>query len=415
MIAEKPDITSLRIDRSDPATVPPRRVPWKYIIPVGALLLIIPAFLSLRGALSTAVEVETTTATLTSPSQANSVLAANGYVVAQRKAAVASKGTGRLVYLGVEEGDKVRKGEIIARLDDQDMVAALAKAKADLQVARADSFGTRNTLDRTRTLFASKLASQADLDAAEAQHLKVRANISSAHASVEQAEVAMEYTRIRAPFDGTVLTKDADVGEVVAPFASSANSRGAVVSMADMGSLQVEADVSESNITRVRVGQPCEITLDAYPDMRYRGTVHKIVPTADRAKATVMTKVAFRQLDERVLPDMSAKVAFLGGELSDSAASAPAKLTVPSTAITERDGKQVVFTVREGIATETPVRTGERLGTQTVVSQGLTQGETVVNRPPATPARDAYETMRLVFAAEASADRGERVNMEEIG
>jgi RND family efflux transporter MFP subunit len=384
MIAEKPDITSLRIDRSDPATVPPRRVPWKYIIPVGALLLIIPAFLSLRGALSTAVEVETTTATLTSPSQANSVLAANGYVVAQRKAAVASKGTGRLVYLGVEEGDKVRKGEIIARLDDQDMVAALAKAKADLQVARADSFGTRNTLDRTRTLFASKLASQADLDAAEAQHLKVRANISSAHASVEQAEVAMEYTRIRAPFDGTVLTKDADVGEVVAPFASSANSRGAVVSMADMGSLQVEADVSESNITRVRVGQPCEITLDAYPDMRYRGTVHKIVPTADRAKATVMTKVAFRQLDERVLPDMSAKVAFLGGELSDSAASAPAKLTVPSTAITERDGKQVVFTVREGIATETPVRTGERLGTQTVVSQGLTQGETVVNRPPAT-------------------------------
>ena len=384
MIAEKPDITSLRIDRSDPATVPPRRVPWKYIIPVGALLLIIPAFLSLRGALSTAVEVETTTATLTSPSQANSVLAANGYVVAQRKAAVASKGTGRLVYLGVEEGDKVRKGEIIARLDDQDMVAALAKAKADLQVARADSFGTRNTLDRTRTLFASKLASQADLDAAEAQHLKVRANISSAHASVEQAEVAMEYTRIRAPFDGTVLTKDADVGEVVAPFASSANSRGAVVSMADMGSLQVEADVSESNITRVSVGQPCEITLDAYPDVRYRGTVHKIVPTADRAKATVMTKVAFTRLDERVLPDMSAKVAFLGGELSDSAASAPAKLTVPSTAITGRDGKQVVFTIREGIATETAVSTGERLGTQTVVTGGLSQGETVVNRPPAT-------------------------------
>jgi RND family efflux transporter MFP subunit len=193
----------------------------------------------------------------------------------------------------------------------------------------------------------------------------------------------MEYTRIRAPFDGTVLTKDADVGEVVAPFASSANSRGAVVSMADMGSLQVEADVSESNITRVSVGQPCEITLDAYPDTRYRGTVHKIVPTADRAKATVMTKVAFNRLDERVLPDMSAKVAFLGAELSDSAASAPAKLTVPSTSITERDGKQVVFTIREGRATETPVRTGERLGTQTVVTEGLTQGETVVNRPPA--------------------------------
>jgi RND family efflux transporter MFP subunit len=383
MIAEKPDITTLRIDRSDPGTPPPRRVPWKYIIPLAVLVLLIPGFFALRGALSAAVDVETTTATLTSPSQANSVLAANGYVVAQRKAAVASKGTGRLVYLGVEEGDKVRKGEIIARLDDQDMVAALGKAKADLGVARADSFGTRNTLERTRKLFASNLASQADLDAAESQYLKVRANIISARAAVDQADVAMEYTRIRAPFDGTVLTKDADVGEIVAPFASSANSRGAVVSMADMGSLQVEADVSESNITRVSVGQPCEITLDAYPDMRYRGTVHKIVPTADRAKATVMTKVAFNRLDDRVLPDMSAKVAFLGGELSDSAASAPAKLTVPSTAITERGGKQVVFTIREGIAAETPVATGERLGTQIVVTEGLTQGETVVNRPPA--------------------------------
>jgi RND family efflux transporter MFP subunit len=383
MIAEKPDITTLRIDRSDPGTPPPRRVPWKYVFPLAVLVLLIPGYFALRGALSAAVDVETTTATLTSPAQANSVLAANGYVVAQRKAAVASKGTGRLVYLGVEEGDKVRKGEIIARLDDQDMVAALGKAKADLGVARADSFGTRNTLERTKKLFASNLASQADLDAAESQYLKVRANIISARAAVEQADVAMEYTRIRAPFDGTVLTKDADVGEIVAPFASSANSRGAVVSMADMGSLQVEADVSESNITRVSVGQPCEITLDAYPDMRYRGTVHKIVPTADRAKATVMTKVAFNRLDDRVLPDMSAKVAFLGGELSDSAASAPAKLTVPSTAITERGGKQVVFTIREGIAAETPVATGERLGTQIVVTEGLTQGETVVNRPPA--------------------------------
>ena len=383
MIAEKPDITSLRIDRTDAGTSAPRRVPWKYIIPLALLLLLIAGVFALRGPLSAAVDVETATATLTSPTQANSVLAANGYVVAQRKAAVASKGTGRLVYLGVEEGDKVRKGEIIARLDDQDMVAALAKAKADLGVARADSFGTRNTLERTRKLFASNLASQADLDAAESQYLKVRANIVSARAAVEQADVAMEYTRIRAPFDGTVLTKDADVGEIVAPFASSANSRGAVVSMADMGSLQVEADVSESNITRVSVGQPCEITLDAYPDVRYRGTVHKIVPTADRAKATVMTKVAFTRLDERVLPDMSAKVAFLGGELTDSAASAPAKLTVPATAITERDGKRVVFTIREGIATETPVRTGERLGTQTVVTEGLAQGETVVNRPPA--------------------------------
>ena len=390
MTAEKPDIRSLRIDRSDAGASPaPRRIPWRYILPAAALILLVFGFFSLRSILTAEVDVDTATATLTSPSQANSVLTANGYVVAQRKAAVASKGTGRLVYLGVEEGDKVRKGEIIARLDDQDMVAALARARADLQVARADSFSTRKTLDRTKALFAAKLVSGADMDAAESQFMKISAAITSARAAVEQADVALEYTRVRAPFDGTVLTKNADVGEVVAPFASSASSRGAVVSMADMQSLQVEADVSESNITRVKVGQPCEITLDAYPEARYRGTVHKIVPTADRAKATVLTKVAFTELDERVLPDMSAKVAFLGAELSDSAASAPSKLTVPSTAITDRHGKQVVFTIREGIATETPVSTGERLGTQTVVTQGLVRGETVVDRPPATLAGGA--------------------------
>lgn len=383
MTSHKHDIAGLRIDRTDAAPEPARRLPWKYILPVSALVLLAAGSLALRSMFGAVLEVDTATATLTSPSQAHSVLTANGYVVAQRKAAVASKGTGRLVYLGVEEGDRVRKGEIIARLDDQDMIASLARARADLEVARADSFATRNSLERTRTLFDAKLASRADMDAAEAQYMKVRASIVSARAAVEQAEVALEYTRVRAPFDGTVLTKNADVGEVVAPFASSANSRGAVVSMADMTSLQVEADVSESNITRVSAGQPCEITLDAYPDARYRGTVHKIVPTADRAKATVLTKVAFRELDGRVLPDMSAKVAFLGEEMTDSAASAPAKLTVPATAITERDGKQVVFAVRDGIATETPVRTGEQLGAQTVIVQGLSQGETVVNRPPA--------------------------------
>jgi RND family efflux transporter MFP subunit len=384
MASEKPDITTLRIDRTEAASAPPRRIPWKYMLPVVVLALLAVGFAALHGVLSAAVEVETVTATLTSPSQAHSVLTANGYVVAQRKAAVASKGTGRLVYLGVEEGDKVRKGEIIARLDDQDMVAALAKANADLQVARADSFGTTNTLVRTKSLFSANLASRADMDLAEAAYLKVMASILSARAAVDQAEVALEYTRVRAPFDGTVLTKDADVGEVVAPFASSANSRGAVVSMADMTSLQVEADVSESHITSISVGQPCEITLDAYPDTRYRGTVHKIVPTADRAKATVLTKVEFRELDDRVLPDMSAKVAFLGEELTDSAASAPAKLTVPASAVTDRDGRQVVFTIQDGTAKEIAVTTGERLGTQVVITQGLSQGATVVNRPPAT-------------------------------
>ncbi|HTR98683.1 MAG TPA: efflux RND transporter periplasmic adaptor subunit [Bacteroidota bacterium] len=394
MIAEKPDIGSLRIARTEGEAPPRTRVPWKYIITALLLLAAVLGFVALRGALAGAVSVETATATLTSPSLANSVLTANGYVVAQRKAAVASKGTGRLVYLGVEEGSRVRKGEVIGRLEDQDMVAALAKARADMQVVRADSINMANTLHREQSLFAAHLASQADLDAAEAAFLRVSAGIVSARAAVAQAEVSLEYTRIRAPFDGTVLTKDADVGEVVAPFASSANSRGAVVTMADMTSLQVEADVSESNITRVSVGQPCAIILDAYPDTRYQGVVHMIVPTADRAKATVLTKVAFRALDARVLPDMSAKVLFLGSAMTDSAASAPSRITVPSTAVTERDGHTVVFTVRDGVAAAARVDTAGRLGVLTVIARGLDAGTTVVDRPPASLETGTHVTVK---------------------
>jgi HlyD family secretion protein len=294
---------------------------------------------------------------------------------------VASKGTGRLEYLGVEEGDKVKKGEVIARLEDQDMLAALAQAKAGLDVAKADLNDAERSLARTKSLFGSHLASQADLDAAEARFNRVSATIISSEAGVRAAEVGVENTRIRAPFDGTVLTKDADVGEVVAPFASSVNSRGAVVTMADMSSLQVEADVSESNITRVSVGQPCEIVLDAYPDKRYRGLVHKIVPTADRAKATVLTKVVFLERDERVLPEMSAKVTFLSGDSAASQAGGSPLLTVPTSSIVERAGGAAVLAVRDGKAVETSVRTGRVLGNRTEILQGVSQGDQLILDP----------------------------------
>jgi HlyD family secretion protein len=335
----------------------------------------------LRNSAGGAKEVELATATLTSPAQANAVLTASGYVVAQVKAAVASKGTGRLEYLGVEEGDKVKQGTIIARLEDADVLAALAQANANLAVARADSQDAMRSMERVRQLYKSNLASKADLDAAEARSLRVNANIAYAAAVVRAAEVSVENTRIRAPFDGTVLTKNADVGEVVAPFASSANSRGAVVTMADMNSLLVEADVSESNITRVTPGQPCNIVLDAYPDRGYPGVVHKIVPTADRAKATVLTKVKFKERDERVLPEMSAKVQFLSEETSPAAASSGPVLTVPLPAVTTRDGHSVVLLVRDGKIQVTPVVAGEVYGDRIVVREGIVQGDNVVARP----------------------------------
>jgi RND family efflux transporter MFP subunit len=381
MTTESADLAPLKIQRDPVGTGTGRRLPKWGIWGVSILVVAVALFSVLRGTVGSPKEVDIAIAMLTSPSQANTVLTASGYVVAQVKAAVASKGTGRLEFLYVEEGDKVKKGEIIARLEDDDVLAALAQAKANLGVAQADSEDAFRTLDRTRQLFSGNLSSRAELDGAEARFSRVVATIRYAEATVKSGEVAVENTRIRAPFDGTVLTKDADVGEVVAPFASSASSRGAVVTMADMSSLLVEADVSESNITRVTPGQPCDIVLDAYPDRRYPGIVHKIVPTADRAKATVLTKVSFKQRDERVLPEMSAKVQFLAEEARSTAASSLPVLTLPLSALTTRDGRTIVLLVRDGKVQETPVTAGPVLGERIAVLEGVAQGDQVVTNP----------------------------------
>jgi len=377
------DISSLRISRHHKESPGSSSGRWKIVAVAGAVVLL-GAILFVYFSTATGVtEVDLVTATLTSPSQASAVLTASGYVVAQVKASVASKGTGRLVYLGVEEGDEVSKGQILARLEDDDIQALLARARAELEVSRADFNDASRNLDRQTTLFASDLTSQAELDAAQARFERVRAMIAAAEAAVTEAEVALENTRIRAPFDGTVLTKNADLGEIVAPFASSINSRGAVVTMADMGSLQVEADVSESNIMRVSPGQRCEIALDAYQDRRYPAVVHKIVPTADRAKATVMVKVRFLERDERVLPEMSAKVTFLSGEGAEAAVGAPPQLMIPSGAVLSRGESTVVLRVGDGIATEVPVTLGERIGDRVVVTGGLSDGDRLILSPDA--------------------------------
>ncbi len=374
---EKADLSALRIQRTAETSNPKK---WKWVLFVLPVVAI-GAFLYVANPFSGAVEVELASATLSFPSQTNAMLTASGYVVAQRKASVASKGTGRLEYLGVEEGDRVKQGQIIARLEDADVIAALERSKADVELAKADLVDAERSRDRLKTLLGSGLASKAEFDAAEARYLRVGAAIKSAEAAVRSAEVAVENTRIRAPFDGTVLTKDADVGEVVAPFASSSSSRGAVVTMADMSSLEVEADVSESNIMRVQVNQPCEIILDAYPDKRYPGTVNKIVPTADRAKATVLTKVKFKNRDERVLPEMSAKVTFLSKELDEAAQNAPPALTIPSNAMITRDGKRFVFVLRGEEVELITIAIGERVGNRVEIREGLQNGDKVVVNP----------------------------------
>jgi RND family efflux transporter MFP subunit len=351
------------------------------------------AFLAYKRVAGAAMEVEQTSVTLAYPYQALTMLNATGYVVAQRKASVASKATGRLEWLGVQEGSRVKKGEVIARLERLDVSAARDQAVANVRVAganleqaQAELREAKRALDRSRDLLEKRFVSQASHDVVVGRHERAVAGVNSAQAAVRAAEanqraaeVAVEQTVIRAPFDGVVLTKNANVGDTITPFSSALDTKGAVVTIADMSTLEVEADVSESNLGKVKVEQPCEIELDALPSERFQGTVSRTVPTVDRAKATVMTKIRFRELDPRILPDMSAKVAFLSQAMVE--AQRTPRPAVNAGAVVSRRGRDVVYVVQDGKAVETPVQTGERLGDLIELKQGPRPGDKVVLRP----------------------------------
>jgi RND family efflux transporter MFP subunit len=376
------DLASLRIDRSSPGTGVgrTRRRFGKLFFWMALLVVLTGAVIFLKDFLDPGVEVRLATAALTSPAQAHSVLTASGYVIARRKAAVASKGTGRLVYLGVEEGDQVKRGQVIARLEDDDVLATLRRARADLAAAEAELKDATESLKRQRMLLERDFVAQAEYDAAEARYKRVLASIDSARFAVREAEVAVDYTKIVAPFDGTVLRKNADVGEIMAPLAGAASSRAAVVTIADLSSLEVDADVAEANITRVKIEQACEIRLDAYPEQAYQGYVSKIVPTADRAKATVMVKIRFKSYDRSVLPEMSAKVTFLAHDAAIQKDGKEPLLTLPAAAVAARNGRQVVYQVEKNHAVEVPVVTGRTLGSLVEIKEGLKAGDKVISK-----------------------------------
>ena len=384
------------------------------------------------------------------PSQTFTALNASGYVVAQRKAAVASKGSGRLVWLGVEEGSFVKDGQVIARLESDDLKAvteqtraALAAVRANLETSRAQRDAAAaardnaraqregasssldqakaeiddaaTTLERERTLFAGGMTAKASFDTAETRRRKAEAAYATAEHAVESArsaarsaedslaaaesavisaghavaaaeavvrgaEVNAGYTEIRAPFDGVVLTKNADIGDMVTPVGAAANARAAVVTIADPSSLLVEADVSESSLPKVKVGQPCEVQLDSIPDVRFPAVVHMIVPTADRAKGTVLAKVRLAALDPRILPEMSAKVAFL--ERPVAAGEAASRVAVSPRAVTVRGGISTVFILRDGRAVAVAVKAGAALGEFVEINEGLAGGERAILDPP---------------------------------
>ena len=387
------DLSKLKIDKTKVMFKPRKRRRFIYLALI-IIALILLGFLYAKGVFTPAVEVQVATVTQIYPSQTFTVLNASGYVVPQRKAALASKVTGRLVWLGIEEGNRIKKDQLIARLESEDVKAAKDQAKANVEAARFNLDQTKAELrdvtlsfDRNKELMARGVIARATYDTALARYEKAfaaveaaEANLKASMAALEAADVAIEYTLIRAPFDAIVLTKNADIGDIVTPIGAAANAKAAVVTIADMNSLQVEADVSESNLTRIKPGQPCEILLDALPEARFRGAIHMIVPTADRSKATVMVKVRFVDKDPRILPEMSAKVAFLSRPVT--AEDQKPRTALNQAAVVTRKDKKVVFLVKEDRAIETPVTLGEQIGDMIEVREGVKAGDQVVLNPP---------------------------------
>ncbi|MBI3845546.1 MAG: efflux RND transporter periplasmic adaptor subunit [Planctomycetes bacterium] len=295
------------------------------------------------------------------------VLTANGYVVARRQAGVTPKVSGRIKVLHKDLGDHVTKDEVLAELDNADLLASLDEAKATLWVSDL-------TADRNRKLAEQKVGSQSDADIALAR-------AKEAAARVKNLEEQIDNTKVRAPFDGTIVVKNGEVGETVSLFgAQTARKSGPIFVVADFHEFEVEADVNESNIAKIAEGQPAEVALDAVPNRLYKGRLRQIVPTADRQKATIQVKVSLLDPDEHVYPEMSAKVSFVK---SDQVASEPSRVVAPADAVVESGAERAAFVVDAGHVRRVRVECGASVGGYVTITHGLDGGETVVRRPPA--------------------------------
>jgi len=417
----KPDLSALRIHRDDDDASSSRR--GLRVVLLGTVLILIAAALlvgyRMYGA-ATMLEVEVARATIESGSAGLEILTATGYIVADRKAAVSPKISGRLEYLGVDTGSRVKPGQIIARLEHRDLDAQLSdvksslanyqsahvqaeaeleQARASLAQAQANMQKSRLELARQTTLVENGVTSRADSDnavaqarvdeqqvrSAEAQIRAIQAKIESsaqqvhsAEARIRLVEAQLEYTSIRSPFEGLVISKDAEVGETVAPaIFGGSSTRGSVVTIVDPNSLEVEADINESSIGKITPGLTAEVTLDALPNEKLAAEVRKIIPTADRQKATVKVKVRFLEVDPRILPDMNAKVTFIQKQESGEKTEA-SRVTVPKSAIQQRDGKSIVYVFNDGRAVSQAVTVGSELGDRIEIKLGLAGGETVI-------------------------------------
>ena len=392
MTAPQHDLARLRIDRDAPSPDVRRAVARNFLIAGGAVVLVAATLLFFRRGAAAEVRTTLVAASTGASGGAAASVTANGYVVARTRASVSSKVAGRLAQLAVSEGSFVRRDQVIARLENGDYQAQVSQAEANVAAARAALQEARATerqqereakrLRDIRTANAALIA-EADVDAAESRAAVAVARTASAVSGVQAAEAALRLARvslanteIRAPFTGTVLRKEAEVGEVVAPSVGGGLTRGAVVTMADLATLEVEVDVNEAYIARITNGQPARLTLDAYPDTSFRAHVRQVVPTADRQRATVQVKVAIDDRDPRILPEMGARVDFLEPRAPSTSAAAPApRIRVPAEAVRESGGQTVVWIVRDGRLEPRTVQAGPASAGFREIRSGLSGGE----------------------------------------
>jgi RND family efflux transporter MFP subunit len=359
----------------------------------GALLAVVLLWVMLR---SRPILVDVALARAVVGDESATVLNASGYVTPRRRATVAAKITGRVKEMLVEEGMAVRQGQVLALLDDADARASFIAAQADREVTLASIPGLQANLkeaalnlQRTRELRKDGYTDQSALDRAQAGHDSLRAQLEVARKQVDLAASRMavaqreiENCTVRAPFAGIAVSKDAQPGEIVSPVSAGGGfTRTGISTIVDMASLEIEVDVNESNIAKVAPGQKVAAILNAYPDWSIPCSVRTIIPIADRQKATVKVRIAFDELDTRILPDMGVKVSFLAAQETEG--SSLAKALIPREAVRSINGQAVVFVLREGKLERRAVGLGENLGNDVQVTAGVDPGEQVViNGPP---------------------------------
>ena len=381
------DLASLRItDEERHSRRRPRRWPW---IVLAAVVVAVALSFVMRPA-----QVTVATARSGGPAgQGQAVLTANGYIEARHQASVAARITGRLAEVMVEEGDTVAVDQVVARLLDDDQIAAVERADADLQLAEAgqaqaevvatdaDRRAVRRAELRSAGVIGSEEEETADTEARSAAALTqaARAQVAVARAALRTARLELEKTRITAPFAGAVLRKDAEVGEIVGPIMTSNTARaGAVVTIADLRTLEVGVDVTATYNARLAVGMAADVVMDAHPDVHFPGEIRAIYPSADRDKATIPVRVRFVAMDGRVRPDLGAKVTFLEQRGADRILTVPKVLHVPTAALREQDGQTRVWRVREGRVATIDVTVGARAGESVEILTGLEDGDQVV-------------------------------------